>query len=71
MKEWTEKFEKMTVDGECPSCEWCPDSDDDIISYGPKKYSYYLSLQSSFPQYEYDVVYECPKCETLFKITVD
>jgi len=69
--EWTEKFEKMIVDGECPKCGWCPDSDNYVISYGPKKYSYHLSLLSSFPQHVWSVIYKCSKCNTIFKDDVE
>ena len=45
--EWTEEFEKMIIENICPKCEWEPDCGDYIISYGPKEYSYHLSLLSS------------------------
>ena len=69
--DWTKEFEDMCVYLDCPKCEWIPDNEDDIISYSPKKYSYYLSLQSSLPQFEYQVVYQCPNCNTLFKVNVN
>ena len=67
LNEWTEKFEKMIVEFECPKCGWAPDCDDNVISYGPKKYSHCLSLLSSFAQHTWCEIYECPNCNTLFK----
>lgn len=65
--EWTKEFEKMVVEYDCPQCGWAPDCEDNVISHGLKKYSYYLSLLSSFLQYSWCEIYECPKCNTLFK----
>ena len=67
LQKWTEEFENMFVEYECPKCGWEPDCDDNVISYGPKKYSYHLSLLSSFPQHTWCEIYECPKCNTIFK----
>jgi len=69
--DWTEEFENMITCWECPDCGWEPDCDDDVVSYGPKKYSYVLSLESSFPQYTWCVIYGCPKCLTKFKMEVE
>lgn len=69
--EWTEEFEKMIIENICPKCEWEPDCGDYIISYGPKEYSYHLSLLSSFPQYVWAEVYECPNCNTVFKVEAE
>lgn len=71
MKDYSEEFKKMIADCECPECNWFPDCADYIISYGPKKYSYLLSLESSFSQYTWCEIYECPECETIFKIEAE
>ena len=65
--EWTKEFENMDVEVVCPKCEWEPYDCNTIISYGPKKYSYYLSLLSSFSQYVWEEIHECPECLTIFK----
>ena len=69
--EWTDEFEKMMVEFECPKCGWSPDCNDNIISYSPKIYSYHLSMLSSFPQYTWYEIHKCPKCSTLFKNEAD
>jgi predicted RNA-binding Zn-ribbon protein involved in translation (DUF1610 family) len=65
--EWTEEYKKMVVEYDCPKCDWEPDCEDDVIAYGPKIYSYHLSLLSSLPQYTWCEIYKCPNCGTLFK----
>jgi hypothetical protein len=71
LEEWTEEFKNMMVEDECPKCNWVPDCDDTIIAYGSKKYSYHLSLLSSFPQYVWSEIHKCPKCDTIFKCSAE
>jgi hypothetical protein len=65
---WTEEFENMIVEDECPRCSWYPDCDDCIIAYSPQRYSHSLSMLSSFPQYTWTEIYDCPECSTKFKM---
>ena len=65
--DWTEEFENMDIVYICPKCEWEPDCSDNIISYSDKKYSPHLSMLSSLPQHTWCEIYECPKCDTIFK----
>jgi len=69
--EWTEEFEKMIVADACPDCEWEPDSDDWVISYGPRQYNSWASRESSFPQYYCAMIISCPQCSTNFKVIWD
>jgi len=69
--EWKKEWNDMVVDDECPNCNYIPDCDDTVISYSSKKYSYHLSLLSSFPQYTWIEMHKCPKCDTLFKVDVE
>lgn len=61
----------MDIVDVCPKCKWEPDSPDSVIAYGKKKYSYSLSLESSFPQYEWTETHHCPNCGTEFMISVE
>jgi len=69
--EWTQEYEDMIAYETCPNCDWEPDSDDWVISYGPQIYDSWASRESSFPQYYCARLFECPECSTKFKVILD
>jgi hypothetical protein len=70
MREWDSTFEDMFVVDSC-YCGWIPDTHETIIAYGPKKYDYSLSLESSFPQHTWFEIHKCPKCGHELKIEAE
>lgn len=68
VEKWTDNFDAMIITDCCPNCGWSPTDNDTVISFGPKKYSHVLSMESSFPQYVWCEVHRCIECETIFKV---